>query len=158
MQRITITLDDDLLAEIDQFMLSHNYQSRSEALRDLSRAGLQQVREETGESKYCFGALAYAFNHDVRDLAKRLADKRRDHHDLVVSTMTVDLDHDSSVEAILLRGQTEQVRQLAAGIMAERGVRHGRLMVIPVEKAREEHPHGAGDGQPHDHFHVRHAG
>jgi CopG family transcriptional regulator, nickel-responsive regulator len=158
MQRVTITLDDDLMAEIDAFMQKRNYQSRSEAFRDLARSGLQRDREETGESKYCFAALVYAFDHEVRNLAKRLADTRRQNHDLIVSAVTVDLDHVSSLEVILLKGATEDVRRLAAHVMAERGVRHGRLVIVPVEKTSEVHPHGSGHTHRHDHYHVRQAG
>jgi CopG family nickel-responsive transcriptional regulator len=43
MQRITITLDDDLMADLDRVMAARGYQSRSEAIRDLARAGLQQA-------------------------------------------------------------------------------------------------------------------
>lgn len=35
MQRVTISLDDELLAELDQFASGRGYAGRSEALRDL---------------------------------------------------------------------------------------------------------------------------
>jgi|SRR5271166_1221152 len=157
MQRVTVTLDDDLVAEIDRFIETRAYQSRSEAFRDLVRAGLQQVYDETGESKDCVAALVYVYDHEVRDLAKRLADARRYHHDLTIATTTVDLGHESSLEVALLRGATADVRRLAQQVIAERGVRHGRLTLVPVEIEREAHAHGAGE-HPHDHFHVREAG
>jgi CopG family nickel-responsive transcriptional regulator len=157
MQRVTVTLDDDLVAEIDRFIETRAYQSRSEAFRDLVRTGLQQVYGETGESKDCVAALAYVYNHDVRDLAKRLAEARRDHHDLTIATTTVDHGHESSFEVALLRGATVDERRLAQQIIAERGVRHGRLTLVPVEIARDAHAHGSG-AHPHDHYHVREAG
>ena len=42
MQRVTITIDDDLTAELERYMAMHGYANRSEAIRDLARAGLQQ--------------------------------------------------------------------------------------------------------------------
>jgi len=42
MHRVTITIDDDLVAEVDRFMAAHGYTNRSEAIRDLARSGLQQ--------------------------------------------------------------------------------------------------------------------
>jgi len=157
MQRVTVTLDDELTAEIGHFIETRGYQSRSEAFRDLVRAGLHHVHDETGESKDCVAALVYVYEHEVRDLAKRLADTRRQHHDLMMSTTAVDLDHDSCLEVALLRGATTDVRRFAAQVMAERGVRHGRLAVVPVEIARDAHAHGAG-AHPHDHYRVRQAG
>lgn len=156
MQRVTLTLDDDLVAEIDRFIEMGGYQSRSEAFRDIVRAGLQHVGEQTGEQgKSCVAALVYVYERDVRELPKRLAEVRADHHDLTVSTTSVDLDHNSCMEVALLRGPTTEVQHLGAHVIAERGVRHGRLVVVPVDVKREAHPHGHGRSHPHNHFKVR---
>jgi CopG family transcriptional regulator, nickel-responsive regulator len=40
MPRVTITIDDDLLAEIDAFMAGRGYANHSEAIRHLARSGL----------------------------------------------------------------------------------------------------------------------
>ena len=41
MQRVTITLDDDLMADLDRIIAARGYQNRSEAIRDLARSGLE---------------------------------------------------------------------------------------------------------------------
>ncbi|ENQ68082.1 nickel-responsive regulator [Brucella melitensis CNGB 1076] len=51
MQRITITIDDDLMAALDRMIEIKGYQNRSEALRDLARTGLQQASLEEGQRK-----------------------------------------------------------------------------------------------------------
>jgi CopG family transcriptional regulator, nickel-responsive regulator len=43
MQRVTITIEDELLAEVDALVERRGYANRSEALRDLARAGLMQL-------------------------------------------------------------------------------------------------------------------
>lgn len=48
MQRITITLDDDLMDELDAMIAAHGYQNRSEAIRDFARAGMQQASQDKG--------------------------------------------------------------------------------------------------------------
>jgi CopG family nickel-responsive transcriptional regulator len=57
MQRITITVDDDLMVDLDRLIAKRGYQNRSEAIRDLARAGMQQATEEVGTSRDCVGAL-----------------------------------------------------------------------------------------------------
>lgn len=164
MQRVTLTLDDDIVTEIDRVMKVGGYQSRSEAVRDIVRAGLQQLEADKGEAgkgeagRSCVAALVYVYDRGVRDLAKRLSDVRADHHDLMVATTSVDLDHNSSMEVALLRGPTTEVRHLGAHVVAERGVRHGRLVVVPVDVKREAHQHGNGRPHAHDHFKVRQGG
>ena len=43
MQRITITIDDELAQEIDKLAAARGYQNRSETVRDLVRAGMTQT-------------------------------------------------------------------------------------------------------------------
>ena len=43
MQRVTITLDDELMAEVDAIIAARGYQNRSEAIRDLARAGISEA-------------------------------------------------------------------------------------------------------------------
>lgn len=46
MQRVTITLDDDLLETLDSLSQRRGYNNRSEAIRDILRSALS--REHTG--------------------------------------------------------------------------------------------------------------
>lgn len=158
MQRVTMTLDEELIAEIDRFMETRGYQSRSEAFRDLARTGLQAAHGEQVETSHCVGALVYAYDHGVRELSRRLTETHHDHHDLSVAAMHVHLDHATCLEVAILRGATASVQRLAEHVIAERGVRHGRLVLVPVEVQREDHAHGETHAHPHDHTRVREAG
>jgi len=152
MQRITITLDDDLVREVDRLIQERGYQNRSEAIRDLARTGIRQAAEEAGTSGDCIAALIYAYDFNERDLAKRLAKAMHDRHDLTVASLQVHLDHDSRMEVAVLRGERRDVAHFAEHIIAERGVRHGRLVTLPAEMKTEKHTHGKTG---HKHLHVR---
>ena len=52
MQRITITLDDDLMDDLDRMIADHGYQNRSEAIRDFTRAGMQQAAQNVDEKQF----------------------------------------------------------------------------------------------------------
>jgi CopG family transcriptional regulator, nickel-responsive regulator len=153
MQRITITIDDELVAGIDRLIAARGYQNRSEAIRDMARNGLNLAAEESGQSGECVAALVYVYDHESRDLAKRLNGTFHQHHDLTVSAMHVHLDHDSCMEVTVLRGDAAAVRHLGEHVIAERGVQYGRLVMAPVELESQVHTHG--DRKPHRHLHTR---
>lgn len=88
MQRITITIEDDLLAEIDAAAEARGYQNRSEIIRDLARAGLQQSTEDSAQTGACVAGLVYVYDHAARDLSKRLVQEFHGHHDLALATCT----------------------------------------------------------------------
>jgi CopG family transcriptional regulator, nickel-responsive regulator len=131
MQRITITIDDELLAAVDKMISRRGYQNRSEAIRDLTRAGMAELDERSFVDHQGVAALVYVYDHEGRALAKRLTRAFHDHHDLSVASMHVHLDHDSCLEVAVLRGAMRDVRDFAQRVVAERGVRHGRLVTVP---------------------------
>jgi CopG family nickel-responsive transcriptional regulator len=151
MQRITLSVDDDLAAALDRHMRQRRYASRSEALRDILRdvQARQQLDEEG--SGFCVATLAYVYDHETRDLARRLTEAQHKHHDLQVATLHVHLDHESCLEVSVLRGPAKAVRALADNTVSQRGVRHGHLHLVPAESARGRHSHGGG---PHEHEHI----
>jgi CopG family nickel-responsive transcriptional regulator len=132
MQRITITIDDNLMAELDRMIIVKGYQNRSEALRDLARAGLRQSSLEEGQLDNCVGVLSYTYDHSARDLAKKLTNTHHDHHDISVASMHVHLDHDRCLEVSILKGKADEVRHFADHVKAERNVTHGTLAVLPL--------------------------
>jgi len=138
MQRITITLDDDLMDELDQMIVEQGYQNRSEAIRDFTRAGMQQAAQKMGKSGSCVAALVYVYDHAARDLSRRLVENYHGHHDLSMATLHVHLDDDNCMEVTALRGTGAEVQHFADHIIAERGVRYGRLVMIPTEAGKKK--------------------
>ena len=153
MQRITITIDDELAEEIDRLAQSRGSQNRSEAVRDLVRAGLAHTRPDATASSECVAGVIYIYDQGTRELPKRLSHAYQEQHDLTVATLRVALDHESCMEVAVLKGRTTEVETLAERIVAERGVRHGRVVVIPAEIEHERHAHG--EWRPHVHQHIK---
>jgi CopG family nickel-responsive transcriptional regulator len=141
MQRFTISLDERLAAEFDALMRTRGYGNRSEAVRDLLRGRIERERLARGEAPYSVGCLSYVYNHHERDLAERLTALAHDHHDLVVSATHAHLDHESCMETVILRGRTQEVRAYGDSVIAERGVRHGSLSLVPVDVGAARHTH-----------------
>jgi CopG family nickel-responsive transcriptional regulator len=143
MQRVTISVDDALAGDFDALAEARGYGSRSEAIRDLLREALRAGQAQVHEG-YCVANLSYVYNHRERDLATVLADVQHAHHDLVLATAHVHLDHDYCLETVMLKGPVARVRIFSDHVQAQRGVRHGALNVIQVEPSdhhADEHAH-----------------
>lgn len=150
MERFTISLDESLARRFDRLIGERGYSNRSEAVRDLIRAAIEEDRRRDDPSGYCVANLSYVYNHHERELAERLTALQHDHHDLTVAAMHSHLDHEHCLESVILKGETRAVRQFADALVAERGVRHGQLNLIALE-AEHHHAHDE-HGQAHIHF------
>jgi CopG family nickel-responsive transcriptional regulator len=153
-QRFTITLEQSLADQFEQFRKEQGYGNRSEAIRDLLRERLSDDRLATDLNGECSATLSYVYDHHQRELASRITQLSHDHHDLTVSTMHVHLDHDNCLETVVLQGPLVRVRAFAEAVIAQPGVRHGKLHTLPVEAIAQEHKHG-DTGLAKRHIHLK---
>jgi len=143
MQRITITIDDDLLETIDKISAQRGYASRSETLRDLVRDAVTRAQPTMDGEARCYAALTYVYEHETRDLSRRLTTVQHDHHDLSVSTLHVHIDGHDCLEVSVLKGKTDEIKTFADSVVTQRGVRFGNLHIIPSD-----------DGADHSETHL----
>jgi len=133
MQRVTITIDDELVEQVDEYAAQRGYQNRSEAIRDLTRSGLRSSPPNLkAESRDRVIALLYVYDHHVREMADRLTKKFHHHHSLSLASMHVHLDEATCLEAAILRGPGKDVAHFSEHLIAERGVREGQIFVVPL--------------------------
>ena len=152
MERITMSIDEELAKAFDELIAARGYTSRSEAMRDLLRRELEANRVKYEARTQCVASLSYVYNHHVRDLAERLTGAQHAHHDLVVATTHLHLDHEHCLENVFLKGSTAAVRAFADSIRAERGVAYGQINLITVESGDK---HALTDGHHHHgHMHL----
>ena len=134
MQRLTISIDDELAESFERWAERKGYDNRSEAFRDLLRRELGDEQIQSDPRSPCVATLTYLYDHHERTLSLRLMDMQHDHHDLTVSSMHAHLDHDLCVETVILKGPAGAVRDFANAVLAERGVRQGQLHLVPLHQ------------------------
>jgi CopG family nickel-responsive transcriptional regulator len=135
MRRITISVEDSLAEQFDALIERHGYENRSEAFRDLLRARIASERKQTNQVGNCVATLSYVYDHHERELAGRMAQIQHDHHAICVSSMHVHLDHDNCLETLVLRGPYQEVDAFSSKLIAQSGVRHGSVNIVPTTAA-----------------------
>lgn len=150
MLRTTITIDDELAADIDAYIRRSATSNRSEGIRDLVRRGLAAIPEESPGAD-CIGVLAYVVDQKISGLAKQIRIERLEQHDLIVSTLGIPVDHCSSIEIVVMRAKVSEVSTFSSRLFLKRGVRHGSSSLIPLTEGEPVHRHGS---KP-THSHVR---
>ncbi|UZP69095.1 nickel-responsive transcriptional regulator NikR [Desulfovibrio mangrovi] len=124
--RFGVSLDSDLLEKFDHLCEERCYQTRSEAIRDLIRNTL--VEEEwKDDSREIAGTLTLVYDHHKSDLSQKLVEIQHDHHDVIITSMHVHLDHHNCLEVLVLKGDGNEVRTLAQKLTSTKGVKHGKL-------------------------------
>ncbi len=136
MQRITISVDDQLAKDFERLLKERHYKNRSEAFRDLVRRELTNdaARDTKGD---CVAVVSYAYDHHARVLSNRMVEHQHQHTSLVISSMHVHLDHEHCLEAVVMRGKVKEVQHLAKTMLAETGVENGSIHMIATGKTKD---------------------
>ncbi len=92
----------------------------------------------------CVAALVYVYDHETRQLSKKLVHDHHTHADMSIATLHVHLDEASCLEVSLLKGRKSEVEHFASHLIGERGVRYGQLVVVPAQADEAEEPRSGG--------------
>ncbi len=130
--RFGVSIPEDLSKKFDEHIKKKHYPNRSEAIRDLIRKEL--IKKEIALNEEVVGVLHILYDHHRRELDDRLIDLQHDYYHIVLSSMHIHLDHDNCIEVILLRGKSQEVKELAEKLIATKGVKHGHLNLTSTGK------------------------
>lgn len=132
--RIGVSLARELLRRFDSLVRERRYQNRSEAIRDLIRDALVKQDWQRGQ-KEAMGVALLVYDHDMSDLARKLASRQHRHFAAVVATLHVHIDHRNCLEVAVLRGRAKDLARLANSLISAKGVKHGQFIPTTTGKA-----------------------
>jgi CopG family nickel-responsive transcriptional regulator len=124
--RFGVSLDAGLLERFDKLCEKRQYQTRSEAIRDLIRKEL--VEEEwSDQDQEVTGTLTLVYNHHHSDLARKMTEIQHQALDIVISTLHVHIDAHNCMEVLVLRGPVKDIKDIGERLTSIRGIKHGNL-------------------------------
>ena len=134
--RFSVSLEDDLLEQFDQYCEQEQFATRSEAVRQMIRETLT-ARAWESDSQEVAGTLTLVYDHHRAQVSDRLTQLQHDNTDMVVSTVHVHLTHHLCLEVIILRGPAGRLRKIASQLRGLKGIHTGELVMA----AADSHSH-----------------
>ena len=130
LERIGVSLEDELLEKFDRLIAEKGYVNRSEAIRDLIRDALVQRAwsGEAGAREERVAVVTLVYDHDSSSLAQKLAHIQHENHKAVVSALHVHMDAHNCLEVLVLRGRGNDILAMGEGLVSTKGVKYGKLV------------------------------
>jgi CopG family nickel-responsive transcriptional regulator len=130
-KRFGVSLEDELLIELDRLVKKQEFPNRSQAIRFLIKK--YSVEDEWLENKDVAGAIVLVYDHHKRDLQTKSTDVQHNFHHLILSVQHVHLDHHNCLETIAVKGKSGELKTLANQLIGIKGVKHGELVMTSKE-------------------------
>ena len=127
--RISISLPEGLLSDLDHMVEARGFESRSQAVNDMLHQFLLEHKSDRGDD-VMVGIVALFYNNSVAGLQKQLADLQFQYIDEVISSLHVHLMHHQTMEVILVQGPARKLQMIADEMTSRRGVISGKMHLI----------------------------
>jgi CopG family nickel-responsive transcriptional regulator len=131
--RFSVSLPPSLLDQLDQMTREKSYDNRSLAIADMIRDRLVEHRQKHSQEEIA-GTITLVYDHHRQHVQETLTDIQHDHHEIILSSVHVHLDHHNCLEVLIVRGKAGVIRRIADELIAAKGVKHGKLTVTTTGK------------------------
>jgi CopG family transcriptional regulator, nickel-responsive regulator len=127
--RISMTLPEAMLTELDEMVVARGFDSRSQAIADILHHSLVEHKRELGDD-VMVGTITLLYRNAATGLQKLLADIQASHIDEVISSLHVHLQDNKTMEVILVQGPASMLQQISDELTSCRGVICGRMLLM----------------------------
>ncbi|MGB8364422.1 MAG: nickel-responsive transcriptional regulator NikR [Rhizomicrobium sp.] len=127
--RISMSLSEDLLTDLDCMVVERGFESRSHAISEILYQSLIEYKCERG-NEVTVGIITLFYDNSVPGLQKQLADLQFQHIDEVISSLHVHLMHNQTMEVVLVQGPALSLQVIADEMTSRRGVISGKMHLI----------------------------
>jgi CopG family nickel-responsive transcriptional regulator len=131
-ERTSVTLPAELLAEVDGIVESGDYDSRSEATRDALRAFVTEFNR-THATGTLSGTVVVLYDHHASGLSEEMTDLQHDFSGTIIAVHHVHLGADLCLESIAVEGPAEDIEALVGRLRPLKGVQQVKLAVVEAE-------------------------
>lgn len=141
--RISLSLSEDLLRELDVMVGMRGFASRSQAVATILHRSLVAHRHETGD-RVMVGTITLCYDNKAKGLQGQLARLQQENIAEVISSLHVHLENSQTLEVVLVQGPARKLQQIADLLITQKGVVSGHLELVAA-MIPQLHPFRAGE-------------
>lgn len=129
--RFGVSLDEELLKTLDDFVSENGFSNRSQAIRHL-------IEKTTVEEKWkcdniVAGAIVLVFNHEKADILRKSSDIQFTFKDFVLSNQGFYLNNINYMEVITVKGPSKILTEVSEKLIGIKGIQHGKLVMSKAQ-------------------------
>ncbi|MDX1953133.1 MAG: nickel-responsive transcriptional regulator NikR [Verrucomicrobiota bacterium] len=126
--RFSISIPQDVALGLDRMTTERGFSNRSQCLTSLVRDQLLGHAGDNG-SRVMMGLISLIYDHRKPRIQRMLTELQHQHLKEIVTIQLVHLENHHTLQVLLVQGPVKNLRALANGATAIKGVRHGSLQL-----------------------------
>lgn len=129
--RFSVSLEEELLNELDLFAKDNSFANRSQALRNLIEKNIVEKKWQC--NNIVAGAIVMIYDHHKKEILSRSNDIQHNYFDVILSSQHYHLSHDMCLEIIAVKGKAKTLTELSDKLISIKGIKHGKLIMSKTD-------------------------
>ncbi len=129
--RFGVSLDEDLLKALDEFVTENSFANRSQAIRHLIEKNLAEHKWKC--DNVVAGVVVLVFNSQKREILKKSSEIQFDYSDVILSVQGFYLNETNYMEIVAVKGASRRLTEISEKLIGIKGIEHGKLIMSKAQ-------------------------
>ncbi len=125
--RFGVSLEEELLAALDEFVTDNQFANRSQAIRYLIEKNITEEKWKC--DNIVAGAVVLVYNNQKRDILVKSSEIQYEYSDVILSVQGFYLNELNYLEIIAVTGPSKKLTEVSEKLIGIKGIQHGKLVM-----------------------------
>lgn len=126
-KRFGVSLEDNLLESLDQYVDENGFANRSQAIRFLIE---KNVAEKKWQCNHIVaGTIIIMYDQEKKTISSRIAVIEQDYQNVILSSSQYYVNQNFCLHIVTVLGTAHRLTELSDKLTAIKGVKHGKLVM-----------------------------
>ncbi|KAA6350492.1 putative nickel-responsive regulator [termite gut metagenome] len=129
--RFGVSLENDLLEALDNYVVANNFPNRSQAIRQLIERNIVEKKWQC--NNIVTGAIILVYDYHKRDLVNRIVDVQHAYFKEILAVQHFYFSKTICFELVAVKGQSYRLTELSDELITLKGIKHGKLVMTKCD-------------------------
>lgn len=127
LKRFGVSLEDELLVSLDQYVEENGFANRSQAIRFLIE---KNVAEQKWQCNHIVaGTIIIMFDQKKKDITSKITELQQPYKDVILSSSQYYINQNFCLHIATVMGEAHRLTELSDRLITIRGIKHGKLVM-----------------------------
>jgi CopG family nickel-responsive transcriptional regulator len=127
LKRFGVSLEDELLEELDEYANNNGFANRSQAIGFLIK---KYVTEQKWQCNHIVaGTIIIMYNHDKKEVTAKIVSTQLNYTDVILSSSQHYINDNLCMHIVTVMGEAHRLTELSDHLTTIKGIKHGKLVM-----------------------------
>lgn len=127
LKRFGVSLEDNLLESLDQYVDDNGFANRSQAIRFLIEKNVAETKWQCNH--IVAGTIIIMYDQVKKEISSKIASLQQDYQDAILSSSQYYINRNFCLQIVTVMGTAHRLTELSDKLTAIKGIKHGKLVM-----------------------------